>query len=448
MWLLRILAAVTVLALGAPVRAETNVAHWDDTGRLYLTLQTGFVFLADDAFGGDTHFESHELPATNHVNVPIGVTIGYNLTKHWGLELQGIGTEPDVTSDHLGKLAEYSNISVFGNVRYRWPLGDGRFVPWALAGIGWSLNDLNDVANPRISLSGDGSTVAGTLAAGFDYFLGEDVSVGAALQGFIYPTIGTEALNKDTGHVVRGGANLSAAAVLVHLTMYLGQQEAPDGSSPRTLLLADHGRYDSDERRYYLAAIAGDHIFFDDHFAGDAKAKTPGSANWSLGGAAGVNLDEHWGVELQLLNTDINVNDGVLGKIGEMSTFTILPTARFRWQFLGGRLVPFATAGLGVNLNRPNDPRNSVDVFEGGTHRTPRFEIQSTSVAASVGIGLEYFLNRNISVALAVPVMIYPDWDTTLQQRADSGANVGKPLHDSWNYTGISPNLRITAYMP
>jgi outer membrane protein with beta-barrel domain len=455
------LAAVVALVLSVAARAEEtstpagegrstprDTSRFDDTGRLYLLLQTGFVFLYDDEFAGDTHYASHEFTGSNHINVPIGVSLGYNLTKHFGLELEGLGTEPDVRSDSLGKLAEYSNITVFGSLRYRYPLGDGRFVPWVLGGVGWSLNDLNDTANPRIKLTGDGSTIAGTVALGFDYFLAEDVAVGVSAQQFIYPSIDTEVFNKDTGQRQRGSANLTGMGLLAHIRMYLGQQAAADGSSDRKLLWADHGPYDTAERRYYLFAMAGDQIFFDDNFGGGATVKSPGSANWSLGGGLGVNLDEHWGVEVSLANTDVNINDSSFGKIGEMSNFTVLPTARFRWQFLGGRLVPFATLGIGATFNRPNDPRNSVDVYLGGTQRTPKFDIQRTGFAASVGVGLEYFLNRHISVALLVPLNIYPDWDTSLQQRSPSGAPVGEPVHSSWNYTGIAPSVRLTAYAP
>jgi len=44
--------------------------------------------------------------------------------------------------------------------------------------------------------------------------------------------------------------------------------------------------------------------------------------------------------------------------------------------------------------------------------------------------------------------MIYPDWDTTVQQRDKTGASVGQPVKSSWNYTGIFPNVRLTAYVP
>ena len=56
----------------------TDASRWDDTGRFYLLAQSGFAFLADDDFAGDTHFQSHEFPASNHANVPIGLSVGYN----------------------------------------------------------------------------------------------------------------------------------------------------------------------------------------------------------------------------------------------------------------------------------------------------------------------------------------------------------------------------------
>src|SRR5262245_20530578 len=116
------LAALAALVLGAGARADEPTAHdgkeapaaangarWDDTGRFYLLFQSGFVFLFDDSFAGDVHDESHEFPHTDHVHIPLSVGIGYNLSKHFGIELEGVGTEPDVKSDSLGKLAEYSN---------------------------------------------------------------------------------------------------------------------------------------------------------------------------------------------------------------------------------------------------------------------------------------------------------------------------------------------------
>ena len=39
------------------------------------------------------------------------------------------------------------------------------------------------------------------------------------------------------------------------------------------------------------------------------------------------------------------------------------------------------------------------------------------------------------------------DWDTTVQQRDKNGQPVGEPVKSTWNYTGIFPNVRFTAYL-
>jgi hypothetical protein len=104
-----------------------------------------------------------------------------------------------------------------------------------------------------------------------------------------------------------------------------------------------------------------------------------------------------------------------------------------------------------MNSNRRPGPGEGSYVLAVPPTRVRRVSGYGGAVAAraaSVGVGLEYFLNRHISVALGIPLMIYPDWDTSLQQRSNSGAPVGQPVKSSWNYTGISPNVRITAYVP
>jgi Outer membrane protein beta-barrel domain len=429
-----------------PAEAESAqlaaTPRFDDTGRFYLFFQTGLTFILNDKFAPNTHYADPD-----GLNPPIAIGFGYNISKHFSLEMQGFGTEPDVRSNTLGKLAEYSNISVFGSVRYRYPIGDGRLVPWVLGGIGWSLNDLNDTTNPRIKLKGDGSTIAGTLGLGFDYFLVDDVAVGASMQSMIYPSIDTQVIHTNTGATQYGSTSLTSISILAHIRIYPGQAASADGGG-RRLFLADHGPFDSNERRYYLFATAGDQIIFDDSFGAGVKAQAPGGVNWALGGGAGVNFDGHWGFEIALLNSEVNLTEGALGKIVEMSNFTVLPTVRYRWQFFQGRLVPFATAGFGVTFNNPNDPRNYVDVYQVGGVRTPKVDLTRTSIAASAGAGVEYYLNRHISVALALPVMIFPDWNTSVQRRSSNGANVGQPIRSTWNYTGIFPNIRLTAYIP
>src|SRR5262245_43340648 len=112
------LAALAALLLRAPALAEgepapgkqsspRNLGRWDDTDRFYLLFQSGFNFQYDNEFAGNVHDQSHEFPPSSNWGIPIGMGLGYNFSKHFGVELQGVGTEPDVRSDSIGKLAEY-----------------------------------------------------------------------------------------------------------------------------------------------------------------------------------------------------------------------------------------------------------------------------------------------------------------------------------------------------
>jgi hypothetical protein len=189
-------------------------------------------------------------------------------------------------------------------------------------------------------------------------------------------------------------------------------------------------------------------IFLDDEFGDRVALRAPGDLNWGLGGGLGVNLGGHWGMELQLLNTDPNINFDVQGKFAEMSNFVVLPQLRYRWRLRGGRLVPFVTAGLGATFNDINDRRTVVDQYAEGARYTPVPDVEGSSVVGSVGVGLEYFLSRHLSFGIAVPFYIYPDWDTSVQQRGKGGALLGSPVESSMNYSGFAPMARLTAYVP
>jgi hypothetical protein len=445
------LVALATLALASPAPAEdestpgneerstpTTVARWDDAGRFYLLFQTGLVFLFDDEFAGNVHDESHEFPGSN-INIPIGLSLGYNLSKHFGVELQGVArSRTCARTVPSGSSPSTATSPSSGSLRYRYPMGDGRFVPWGLGGIGWSLNAINDATTPRVKVSG------------------------RRLHHRRHPGPGIRLLSGRR----RGGGRLGA---VVHLSQHRQtrssqghrrastweQQPDVDGATrahprvspesrapPTAPACSARPSIDTDERRYYLFGTRGDHVFFDDKYGGGVTAKAAGSSNWTLGGGGGVNLDKHWGVELALLSaSDLNIDDGDLGKIGEMGIFTILPTARIPLAILGW--PPRALRHGGKSewaINRPNDPRNIVDVFQKGSRRTPKYDIQSTSVAGSVGIGLRVLSESPPQHrSSASPLMIYPDWDTTVQQRDKTGASVGQPVKSSWNYTGIFP---------
>jgi opacity protein-like surface antigen len=424
---------------------EKTPAKFSDTGRFYFYFQSGHAGVVDTRVAGDA-----KLDTPDGINVVLGAGGGYNITDHWGLELQGHGTEPDIRSQTYGKIKEFSNITVMPAVRFRYPLGDGRLVPYLTGGVGLSLNEVNDTGNPKIKVETERSSIVGAIAAGLEYFVAEDVAVGLEVHSFIYPAIDSSMVVRDQANRIilddHDQVNLTSVAGLAHLRLFPGQSSA---HGKRRLFFADRGPFDTDAVRVYLYGLAGHTQILDGDFGGNIEVVAPGDFNATLGGGLGVNVSRHWGYEVQLFNSEPNMNLSGVGKFAELSNFTVLPMVRFRWPLRGGRVVPFATAGVGVAFNKINDVRNDVDQFGVGAVKTPQVSVDETSVAGSVAVGVEYFLNHHVSIGLSVPFYLYPDWDTEVRGgTAFVGGAAGATHRSQTNFSSVGALLLIKAYLP
>ncbi len=442
--------ALGVALLAAPASAVDDAAPATDdaihdTGRFYFYIQGGHRFLVDDDLVSDAEFTQ-----PNGFDFVLGGGGGYNFSDHWGVELQAHGTEADVRSDSLGKLEEYSNITIVPALRFRWPLGpDRRLVPFITGGVGYSINDDNDQHKPKVKVNADDSSIAGALAAGLDYFVNPNVAIGFSLHSYIYPDQDARITVRNQANQIvsdtDGSFNQTAVSLLAHVRLFPGQPGTPGNPGLRRLIFADHGPFDTDETRFYLYALGGHTAMFDRDFGGEVEFADPGDFNATLGAGAGVNLGRHWGVELQFLDVAPNLNADPFGKFNEVDNLTFLILGRFRWPFLGGRLVTYATAGLGAGTFDLNDSRSFVDVplQQGGavTGRPPKLTLEATSIAGQVGIGVEYFLNHHLSFGLALPAYLYPDLSTTVQQ----GSRPAVGGHA--NFSGIAPQIQVKAYL-
>jgi opacity protein-like surface antigen len=448
-------ALVVALAAGAgavepsgeaPARAEEASPAAppvvDDTGRLYFQFVTGMGFTLDKPFAGDVEIDGEP-------DLILGGGLGYNISRHWGVELQVQGGEPDLRSASRGKIREISIITVVPAARYRWHLLDDRLVPYVTGGVGMSFTDVNEDAKPFTRADTDSQTIVGSLSAGLDYFVSENVAVGVEGRYLIHPNQDAEVSFQagQGGRVTRfmDELNLTGISLLAQLRFFPGQQAGPDGD--RRLFLADHGPFDTDELRFYLAGLFGYDFLFDRSAGGGVKLRDKGGdANLSKGGSLGVNFDGHWGFEVQMISTPLNLRTGELGKIAEVNDTPILPTLRYRVPLLGGRLVPFLTAGLGVGYLIVNDPRVVVEVptGRGGARQvtSPKWDPESPRIVGSVGAGVEYFLNRHLSVGLYVPVHMYQRTDTTVRL-----AN-GRVLNGTADFSGVLALLQLKAYLP
>jgi opacity protein-like surface antigen len=439
------LVAAVMLVIAGAVRAEepppgVPVPVFDDTGRLYFDFVTGMNFTLDKHFAGDVDISGEP-------DLLLGGSLGYNISRHWGVELQFQGGEPDLRSASRGKIREIAILTVVPAVRYRWHLLEDRLVPYATGGVGMSFTDVNEDAKPFARANADDQTIVGSLSAGFDYFLSPNVAVGLEARYLIHPNQpGTVELQAGPGGPVthyEDDFNLTAISLLAQIRMFPGQQASADGD--RTLFFADHGPFDTAERRFYLAGFFGYDFLFDKNAGGGVKLRDKGGDfNLTKGGALGVNLDGNWGVEVQMLETPLNLRTNELNKIAEVDTTAILPTLRYRMSFFDGRLVPFLTAGLGVSYVIVNDPRVVVEVPSGTgarTVRSPKWDPESPRIVGSLGAGVEYFLNHHLSVGLYMPFHFYQGSDTTVRYPN------GKTVAGKADFTGFLTLLQLKAYL-
>jgi outer membrane protein W len=334
-----LIAGPAIAADDAPAKRRP----YDDTGRFYFYFETGHRALFNDKLVGDVHFDE-----PNGWDLVLGGGGGYNISKHWGVELQAHGFETDVRSDSLEKLEEYSNIAIVPAVRFRWPLGDYRqVVPFLTAGIGYSMNDDNDQHNPRIKVNADDPSLVGALAAGLEYFLNPDVAVGFSLRSLIFPDQDVSITVRDAANRIvqqsDSSFNQTSVSFLVHMRVFFGEQAEDGDKTTQSFFYSDHGPFDTAAQRFYLYLFGGHTQMFDTDFGSNVELKSPGDFNATLGAGAGMNFDQHWGAEVQFFDVAPNVNASPFGKFTEIDNITFLALGRFRWPFLGGRLVPYAT---------------------------------------------------------------------------------------------------------
>jgi opacity protein-like surface antigen len=121
-------------------------------------------------------------------------------------------------------------------------------------------------------------------------------------------------------------------------------------------------------------------------YDGDLEPAWGVKDHWSLG--LGANLNQYLGVEWAF---DYYVKDwGRPQVVGQASSYHFVPELRLRYPLLHNRLVPYLLAGLGPSWVQSKD----------GNPVLPRSDAQGWTWTASIGGGLEYFIQDNISVGL------------------------------------------------
>jgi len=150
--------------------------------RLYGGFRLGFVVPTDTDIGPGV--EARPLPYAigGKLNEHYGVGIGLDIGRYFGVEVSVEGYEVVMALKNVGSVGEYAFYSVVPQARVRYPLLDGRLVPYLIGGVGYGFVEFNDRkprgANLSITHKGSSGSYAATLGAGVEYFVTRRVAAG------------------------------------------------------------------------------------------------------------------------------------------------------------------------------------------------------------------------------------------------------------------------------
>jgi opacity protein-like surface antigen len=199
-------------------KAPPPVAQRDGfPARVYLGMQLGAAILTDTNSMPGVELDP-EPAAIGPANYFIAGLIGVDLGRHLGVELMGGGYEVRVHSDELGSVGEEAIYAIIPQIRARYPVLDGRLVPYAVGGVGAGYAEFNDrkPSGADFAFGGASWGVAATVGAGLEYLVASNIAAGVEAR---YLT--------SRGHPVKIGngptrdANFDALLITVGLRIYL-----------------------------------------------------------------------------------------------------------------------------------------------------------------------------------------------------------------------------------
>lgn len=148
--------------------------------RFYAQLRVGGAFFLRTNLLGNVETDTDQ--------VGFGISLGVNLNRYLGVEIAGDTTETDVNFAGRGKFGEYALWTVTPQLRVRYPLGDGRLVPYAVAGVGLGWTEFNDQGElaENLRIDAKGTSVVGSVGVGLDRFIARNLALGLDVKYLIF----------------------------------------------------------------------------------------------------------------------------------------------------------------------------------------------------------------------------------------------------------------------
>ena len=160
-------------------RPLADVPDRPASSRFYFGMRAGAHTILDGNWGPGVKLAPLANSWAHSLNQHYGFTLGMNLNPNWSVELGLDGGETDIRIDDKYEVGEYAQAAVIPQIRYRYPIARGRWVPYVLAGGGMLYAEFNDakpqsVLFPGIDPKGFYPVVRGGL--GLEYFITRNFS--------------------------------------------------------------------------------------------------------------------------------------------------------------------------------------------------------------------------------------------------------------------------------
>lgn len=336
-----------------------------------------------------------------------GLSAGFVYGKYLGLDLSLDSYELFLDETRPGwdqaKVAELSFLSIGPTVRVRYPMFDGLFEPYLLAGGGVAIEEVND-RTADVQLSGNvGSKLRGfgVFGVGIDYFFAENAAVGIEGRYFV---MGTEEYDTE-GH--KGTVDLNVGIGTLSLrVLYPQGPGAPPVETERS------------RSRVSLALRVGGALPLHDHvFAGVRASPEQGvfgtSFTTQFGASIGYDFNRWFGLDIAVENYEYGLTSDEFGPLGEYSVFPITLQPRVRFPGLPPQWEPYGFVGVGAELAELNDKPHTADAdIDGG----------DTAVVGTVGAGIKYYFATNATLGLAAKYVISRGHQLRINENTLSGS--------------------------
>ena len=361
-----LLAALVVGLLASPATAQDQI-------RPYLGARVGLQGVVQSGVATDVE-------AARPQNA-FGLSLGVDLSRHFGLEIAGDVFEPELRLRSLGRsVGEVGMGTVIAQARVRYPLLGDRLVPYVLGGVGIGITEFNDRKAPGFgrSIHAGDSGLAWAAGAGIEYFVADNLAFGVEAR---YVSLLGQDIEVDG---VTRRADFDSLLGTAGMRLYLGDGplRGLDAATERTWTP-------------YISARAGGAHVLDRRISRSFTARTENAriaeeVNQIFGFSAGVDIGRSVAVELAADGYEFNLDMTGLGRIGEYAVYSFVPQVRVRYPLLDGRLLPMLIVGVGVSYAEYNDRKPPAV--------TLAVDAEDVAVLGAVGAGVEYLVARNVGL--------------------------------------------------